>query len=47
LVHQFNGLGQIAEFSRETPERTVKLALCNALENTWVIVYFFDTAPPK
>lgn len=47
LVQQFNGMGQIAEFSRETPERTVKVGLCLILENTWVLVYFFDTVPPK
>jgi hypothetical protein len=47
LGTQFNGVGQIAEFARETPERTVKVALCMVLENTWVLVYFFDTVPPK
>lgn len=47
LAQQFNGLGQIAEFAREAPERTVKVGLCMVLENTWVLVYFFDTVPAK
>lgn len=47
LVHQFSGFGQIVEFERVTEERTVKVALCNVAQDTWVPVFFFDTVPPK
>ncbi len=47
LLPQFNGLGQIVEFQRATEERTVKVALCNIAQDTWVPVFFFDTLPAK
>ena len=47
LLSQFNGLGQIVEYERVSDERTVKVALCNVAQDTWVPVFFFDTAPIK
>ncbi|KAL4477729.1 hypothetical protein ABPG72_018903 [Tetrahymena utriculariae] len=47
LSSQFNGLGQIVEFQKDEGDRVVKLVLCNALENSWTIVFFFDSAEPE
>ena len=47
LLPQFNGFGQVVEFERITEERTVRVALCNTAQDTWVPVFFFDTVPPK
>jgi len=47
LLPQFNGFGQVVEFERVADDRTVKVALCNTAQDTWVPVFFFDTVPPK
>lgn len=47
LLSQFNGLGQVVEFERVENDRTVKVALCNVAQDTWVPVFFFDTVPAK
>ena len=44
LSSQFSGVGQIVEFTKKVEEKTLKLALCNSNENSWVIVSYSDKA---
>lgn len=42
LGSQFSGVGQVVEFTKKIDEKNWKLAVCNAHENSWVIVYLSD-----
>ncbi|EGR29752.1 MORN repeat protein, partial [Ichthyophthirius multifiliis] len=47
LSSQFNGLGQIVEFQKEEGDKIAKLVLCNAIQNQWTIVYYYDNIEPE